>query len=178
MAAPVPGCPVQSAWSARSDRCSSASSRTVEPSRGEPSSRALLRGCAPISTSAAQALGWAMCFFPLTSRLPGYQALPRFARSLGKPNLLTVFPGDASCPSSQFTEGVDLPSAATEDGEAHGSAMFKLRERDGLHEPYLCASAAHWRLLPTCNCRVATQRKHLQNSSHARIAREARSATL
>ena len=28
------------------------------------------------------------------------------------------------------------------------------------------------------NCRVATQRKHLQNSSHARIAREARSATL
>ena len=28
------------------------------------------------------------------------------------------------------------------------------------------------------NCRAATQRKHLQNSSHARIAREARSTTL
>ena len=55
---------------------------------------------------------------------------------------------------SQFTLGVDLPSAATEDGETHSSIMFKLRERDGLHEPYRCHSEAYRRVIPPCNCRV------------------------
>ena len=51
---------------------------------------------------------------------------------------------------SQFTLGVDLPSAATEDGEARSSTMFKLRERDGLHEPYRCNTKAHRCQLFTC----------------------------
>ena len=32
-------------------------------------------------------------------------------------------------------------AAADSHGEAYGSAMFKLRERDGLHEPHRCHSA-------------------------------------
>ena len=52
--------------------------------------------------------------------------------------------------------GVILPWAVTakeqprEDGKAHSSIMFKLRERDGLHEPYRCNSKAHRREFPPC----------------------------
>ena len=59
--------------------------RNTEPSNrhAEPSSRALLRGCAPISQH-LQRRRWAMVF-RFSSRLAASQALRRFARSRGKP---------------------------------------------------------------------------------------------
>ena len=41
----------------------------------------------------------------------------------------------------QLSSSLDCFGAADSHGEAHSSAMFKLRKRDGLHEPYLCHTA-------------------------------------
>ena len=57
---------------------------------------------------------------------------------------------------SWATHFITLPAfvAAASDGEANSSIMFKLRKRDGLHEPHLCHTAEDWSQLPTCAATV------------------------
>ena len=94
------------------------------------------------------------------SRLPAFQALRRFERSRGKAinhiSLLTM-PRQIVillCPST-------ARRAATEDGEAHGSAMFELRERDELPQP--CQSTTEdGHLVPPCKLQSGNSKETKQ----------------
>jgi len=100
-----------------------------------------------LATSAAQALGDG---FPLLQPSCGVPGPPEVCKESWEAYKSGAFDGLTCLVRllSQFTLGVDLPSAATEDGETHSSIMFKLRERDGLHEPYRCNSKAHRSVIP------------------------------
>ena len=102
-----------------------------------------------LATSAAQALGDG---FPLLQPSCGVPGPPEVCKESWEAYKSGAFDGLTCLVRllSQFTLGVDLPSAATEDGEARSSTMFKLRERDGLHEPYRCNTKAHRCQLFTC----------------------------
>ena len=115
----------------------------------EASSRVAPRMRSDLATSAAQALGDG---FPLLQPSCGVPGPPEVCKESWEAYKSGAFDGLTCLVRllSQFTLGVDLPSAATEDGETHSSIMFKLRERDGLHEPYRCNSKAHRSVIPPC----------------------------
>jgi len=87
---------------------------------------------------------------------------------------------DTVLTQSPNSQGITLPpsvAAADSHGEAHGSAMFELRERDELPQP--CQSTTEdGHLVPPCKLQSGNSKETNKNSSHARIAREARSAPL
>ena len=141
------GCPFPSAWSARSDRCEFCeipNRRTVTRNRRLARCSAdALRSRNILQRSAGR------CDFPAVFRRP---RPPEVCKKSWEAYKSGAFDGLTCLVRllSQFTLGVDLPSAATEDGETHSSIMFKLRERDGLHEPYRCNTKAHRCQLFTC----------------------------
>ena len=54
--------------------------------------------------------------------------------------------------------------------------MFELRERDGLHEPYLCHTTEDWGLLPPCAATVPGLKGNICKIRRTHASREKRTA--
>ena len=103
----------------------------------EPSSRVLARFAPRMRSDLATSAGCSAGRCDFASRLSASQALRRFARSRGKTKIGPSLEADAVCQAGgrQITSCRDREEQRHEDGEAHGSAMLELRERDELPQP-------------------------------------------